>query len=522
MGAKEILAGRAAVEATVLDKTGIGLASAQAKMRAFAKGAAAIGAGLAGIGASMSALGSSVLAPLGIAAREFAAMGSELHDMSARTGLATDKLSALKYAAEQSGATIGDVELALKNMAKKGLNVNDFDKIAAGIAAIQDPSARAAKALEIFGKSGTKLLPMIAELAELQAKAGRLGLIVDPKDAAAADALGDAFDSLASVLKDTRHELGAAIAEPLTRTIEAVTSMLVAVNAWIENNRGLVVTIAAVASVVTVAGGAIVAMGTACITVGAAVAGLSALITFLAGPVGIAVAVIAGLTTALVLAAGGFLIFTEAGRQMAEDFGTFMEGIFDAIAAGDILNAWHQLAQGMETIWLGVVKAIKEAFWTAAKSIASIMADMLRNCAKVLGVIELFTRQGDLGGQMFRDMATAVTSGTDSMATSSIGSTDAALRESLARLSYLRAQARIKRESQMTGGMDVAATVAQPMRGGAAGTFNAAAAAMLGRAGESAVVREQKKSNTLLDEIKTLLGYIDENTDDLDTGLVFE
>src|SRR5262245_56494319 len=96
-----------------------GLKAAQQSLQGF-------GSRIAGIGASLTALGAGLLTPLAGAVAHFTQMGSELADVSARTGVAASSLSELKFAAEQSGASLSDVEAALKNMARKGLG-SDID-----------------------------------------------------------------------------------------------------------------------------------------------------------------------------------------------------------------------------------------------------------------------------------------------------------------------------------------------------------------------------------------------------------
>src|SRR5690349_2846317 len=144
----------------------------------------------------MTALGGAIIAPIAGAIAHFVKFGSELNDMSARTGVAASSLAEMKFAAEQTGASLADVEAGLRKMAKEGHNVKDFDQIAATITAIEDPSARAAAAMEIFGKSGTKLLPMLANLKALREEARGAGLVPSDEAVSVADALGDAFDKV--------------------------------------------------------------------------------------------------------------------------------------------------------------------------------------------------------------------------------------------------------------------------------------------------------------------------------------
>ncbi len=95
--ASGIRAGAAYVELFVRDGRLVkGLNAASARLEAFGASITALGARLAGLGVTLA------LPFLG-AAKLFADMGSDMLDMSQRTGVAVEALSELRYAAEQSG-----------------------------------------------------------------------------------------------------------------------------------------------------------------------------------------------------------------------------------------------------------------------------------------------------------------------------------------------------------------------------------------------------------------------------------
>ena len=96
-----------------------------------------LGSGIMRIGGVMAAAGASIVAPLAGAVLHFASFGSELADMSSRTGEASGSLAELKFAAEQTGAGLEDVEKAILKQQKNGI-VLTFDQMAAKIAAIED------------------------------------------------------------------------------------------------------------------------------------------------------------------------------------------------------------------------------------------------------------------------------------------------------------------------------------------------------------------------------------------------
>ncbi|MCL4733285.1 hypothetical protein KJZ71_05865, partial [Patescibacteria group bacterium] len=168
-----IRAGRAFVELGVSDKLSAGLKAAQKKLEAFGEGLRSIGTKMAGIGVA------AITALLGTA-KAFSDSGDALDKMSARTGVSVEALSELGYAADLSGTDMETLENGLRVMqktlveasqgskganealARLGLTVQDLAKLspdeqfkllADRISRIQDPAARAAMAMELFGKA---------------------------------------------------------------------------------------------------------------------------------------------------------------------------------------------------------------------------------------------------------------------------------------------------------------------------------------------------------------------------------
>jgi phage gpG-like protein len=270
-GSTDIRAGKAYVEMYVDDKgVGKGLANVQKELAAF-------GAGVSAIGTKFLALGAGIVTPLLAAAKTFATVGSDLNDMSARTGMGTNALSELGFAAEQCGANLGDVETGVRRMQKaisaategplaslKGMAPEaQFMKIAESLAGISDPTARAAAAMEVFGKSGTSLLPMVADVKALRAEAVKLGRSMGPEQAAAADALGDAWDKAKTAMQGTAIAAGGALAPALTSLSTDLTSLFGRVSQWIAAHEQVAETALRAGSAVLVFGAALKAAGVA-------------------------------------------------------------------------------------------------------------------------------------------------------------------------------------------------------------------------------------------------------------------
>src|SRR5690606_7203985 len=139
---------------------------------------------------------------------------------------------------------------------KLGLSVSDlaglspdqqFAAIADKIAAIKDPAMRTAAAMDVFGKSGADLIPMMAGgaagIEQLRQRARDLGLTMSTADANAAAAFNDALGELWSTVKAAGNAIGASLAPVLTNLATQLAEGIGTVSKWISENRGLVVAV---------------------------------------------------------------------------------------------------------------------------------------------------------------------------------------------------------------------------------------------------------------------------------------
>jgi hypothetical protein len=400
-----IRAGRAFVELFADDSKLVrGLKRAQAKLKAF-------GDGVRNLGLKLAGLGSAIVAPLIASTKVFAKMGDDLAKMSARTGFSVESLSELGFAAELSGASIQVLENGIRKMQRTivdaatgmqsaqealsilGLTVADLDKlspeqqfklIADRLAAIEDPTLKAAVAMELFGRSGTQLLPMLAAgaagIEQLQEQARKLGLTVSTKDAKAAERFTDTLSIMWRVLKQNVFVVGSALVPVLTRAANWLTKIAVVAADWIKRNKELIVTIFKVAVTTIAAGAALVALGVAItgvakamgvlaavITgVGAALKLLGAVLAFLVSPIGLIITSVVGLGVAILHVTGagakalGWL--GEKFNVLKEDAISSYQGIADALAAGDIALAAKILWLTLKMEWTRGINFLEKAW----------------------------------------------------------------------------------------------------------------------------------------------------------------
>jgi hypothetical protein len=389
-----IRAGRAFVELALRDNQLVrGLRAAEARLKGLGSAVQGIGARLAGVGVAIGT-------PFIAAAKSFADVGSELADMSARTGVSVERLSELGHAATQTGATLGDIETGIRKTQKAvidaatgneqaavtfgalGLSIErltklspdqQFTAVAEAIGRIQNPTAKAAAAMEVFGKSGTSLVPLIDNMDTLTKEARDLGLVMSTQDAEAADALGDAMDLVSKSVKQVAIGVGAALAPVLTDVATTITSLVKSVLDWVNANRPLLATIFQVTAGIVAGGVAFVALGAAISGVGVVLGGLAAGIGLVGTVLGALLTPIGLITAGLAAGAVAFFRYTEAGRQslgfLGQAFGSLREtattafkGIGDALKAGDIRLAGEILWAALRVQWLKGVQFLKETW----------------------------------------------------------------------------------------------------------------------------------------------------------------
>lgn len=384
--------------------------------------------------------GMTLLGPMTGFSKVFADMGSRLADMSARTGVSVEALSELGYAAEMSGADLETLEGGLRKMQKTiaeaasgsqaaqdalvrlGLSIADlerlspdeqFMRIADRLAGIANPTQRAAAAMEVFGKSGAKLLPMMADgaagLEAMRRQARDLGLAMSSEDAAAADEFGDALDTLWKSLKMGVATIGSALAPILSDLARRVTGIIKAVSDWIRENKTVVVTVFKVAAAIVAGGAALIVLGGILSGLGFAFGTLVSIVTGVGTALGVIGTVLGGILSpvGLVIAAlaslGGYLLYVSGAGQQAlswlgQQFAALRDtalaawkGISDALAAGDIGLAarilwltlkveWQKGVAWLTDQWIGFKEAFMavavEAVYGTAKILASAWAGL--------------------------------------------------------------------------------------------------------------------------------------------------
>jgi len=222
------------------------------------------------------------------------------------------------------------------------------------------------------------------------------------------DTLWGSFRRLWGALERIGIAIGAAIAKPLSAVAGAITRYAGFVEIILKKNQWIAQTFFGVVTAVGAAGAALVSLGVASKLIGFALGGVSTILkvigtaaavigptlatafTALTSPIGIALLAITGLAAA-------FFAFTETGQQalawlgekfaeLADRMMTALQGIGDALAAGDLALAskvlWLTLQQEwvrgisfLESMWIEFKSAFLKTWSEAVTGLALMLSD---------------------------------------------------------------------------------------------------------------------------------------------------
>jgi hypothetical protein len=432
-----IRAGRSYVELFTDDVNLIkGLSNASKRLRAW-------GASVTAMGMKALAAGAALAAPLLASTKAFAQMGDELAKAATKTGMSVEALSQLKFAAERSDVSFESLMNGVKRMNRSildasegsqqtaeafqalGLSAADlgrmapekqFKAIAEAIAKVQNPTEKSALAMQIFGRAGADLIPLMADGANgvnaLMKEADALGLTMSTQDAKAAEEFSDRLTDMWSVVKMGVFQIGGALAPALRAVGIAMTRGIQSVRQFISEHKGLVILAASIAAGLIATGAALIVVGQTMALVGAAlgtvvsaVGVVGTVLAAVASPLGLIVAGVALGTAALMKFTN---VGSTVGNYMADVFGTLKDdatvafgGIRDAMAAGDwglaakilwtliktefargeatvlslwaelryaLLDTWTNLSAGITTAWSYVTEYLSN--WDGVKAAA--------------------------------------------------------------------------------------------------------------------------------------------------------
>lgn len=198
--------------------------------------------------------------------KNVANLGDRLNDASKITGIAVEQLSFMKAVAEQSGATFDDVQTSLKFLNKnfsdlasgadKGVGPlqalgitaeqfkesgNDVNKLLPEVIKrfgnMADGADKVKLAIELFGRSGTNLIPTLNDIAKngeaLREKFESLGVILSTEVAEASDKFNDSLDDVNKAIEGVKILIGSELLPVFSDLFKDLAT-------WISKNRELI------------------------------------------------------------------------------------------------------------------------------------------------------------------------------------------------------------------------------------------------------------------------------------------
>jgi|GEM_PF-1676470 len=294
-----------------LDSRGFnkGLNDSEGRLKRFSRAVSKVGGGLSIVSAGMLA-----------AIRNQLNAADELSKSAQRLGVPIEDLSALRHAADMSGVGVSDLDNSLRRLSRNmedaasggkktsalfdqlGISVTSVDgslrptsevmaDAADRLSKMPDGARKTALAFELFGRSGTNLIPMLNggrdSLQAMMQEARDLGLVLDAKTGKSAENFNDNVSRLSKTVRGLSLQASAALAPAL----EAVTDRIVQASKWFRDlPQSAKQALAGFAAFLAVAG-----------PLALAVAGVAFALSTIAGPI---VAVGAGIASLVAVASG--------------------------------------------------------------------------------------------------------------------------------------------------------------------------------------------------------------------------
>lgn len=218
---------------------------------------------------SLIGAGVGIAGTLLAASKSAAQYGDDIQEASQRTGLTTDSLQALRYAADQTGASMANVEMGVKTLSRQAYQAsqgNDeaakaFDRLGVSILdtngnlrstddlffavgealrGLSNDTERAAIASQLLGRGGMMLIPMFTDasksIRDFRDEAEKLGLVLDDATIQKLGETNDELNKLKFQASAAFRELGVAALPVLTDLTNQVSELLQKTQEWAKEN----------------------------------------------------------------------------------------------------------------------------------------------------------------------------------------------------------------------------------------------------------------------------------------------
>jgi phage-related protein len=390
-----------------------------------------ITSGLGGaFGALLPAAGIAGLTALGKRAIDTA---DNLNDLSQRTGVGVESLSKFGAAAADSGSSVDEVAKAMGRLARgvvdpaskanealRSIGVSSTDAsgkiksmdqimldVADRFAKMPDGAQKTALAMDLFGKSGANLIPMLNQGRDAL---GQYSATTDTHRAQAADKFHDSINAVARAVAGPFNQAITALLPLITQVAQGIASFAqwfsglpgpvqAAIAGIAALTAGLIALAPAISALITIGGalGAVFAGGgifaTLAGTLGAVVPVITAIGTALSGLLPILVAVFTGPAgwVALLVAAGvAIYAFRDQIAGAFQAIGQVITGAATAFTSTFITpvqTGFQMLVNGIKTAFASLGSVLTAPFQAAATTIKGIVNGILNGIGSAISSV---------------------------------------------------------------------------------------------------------------------------------------
>jgi phage-related minor tail protein len=380
---------------------------------------------------ALSTAAGGALAAIGGLAYKTVQAADDLSQLSQQTGISTDDLQKMQYAADLVDVSVDSITGSFTKMKKAmasgdngkaafetlGIAVRDADgalrdsnevfyEVLQALSQIDNETERDTVAMEIFGKSADQLAGIIddggAALKAYGDEAENLGLILDGETLQGLNDVNDTIDKLKAQAGAELAKAGANALEALTPVLEKVIDKLSQLFDWIgsldESQMQTIVTILAVIAAISPIAGIIATICgaiTSFLTIWPQVQAVGTAIKAFAAANPMALVVAAVILLGTIIAANWDKIkpildaLWEKVKTVFDNVKTKIETAMEAVK-----GAFETVKGAITTIWEGIISAIKNAINSVLKLINNLsskvntVADKINGSglAKLLGI----------------------------------------------------------------------------------------------------------------------------------------
>lgn len=323
---------------------------------------------------------------------------------------------------QDASGKMRDILDVMKELGTATAGMSEAEKLSKFIEAFGERSAKSAL---ILSSAGDRIDELRVKMAGADGRAKEMAATME-------GGIGGAFRAIMSAAEGVAIEIGDAMMPAIMSLANTLIGALRGFSDFVKENQGLIMAIAAGVAVFTLAGGALVILGTAATVAGMVLSGLASIVGALLSPVGlIAAALVTGavlwfkytdsgqralgalqrvfgkmFATAKQTFGGIFNALKNGNLQLAGEiaftglqlaavqalgaikalFGETIGNLIGQLASGDLEGAWETTTQALGVVWDSLVAGLTQAMADAANVIIDIWKQTVKSISK--GIVQ--------------------------------------------------------------------------------------------------------------------------------------